>query len=814
MNALRQLLEQLQAGKPLSGDELVALGLVMTMLASAAHLFTMVITRWGDRNTAIKALLGSLLIHSVCFLGLEVFVPPTAAASDTTPELPPEDEITIEALVESDRDVSVPQSGNTAQLDAPSRSEIPLERLDAPTPIFSQPMTPERTADPTESMQVDAEDLTQYESREITEIAPLVDAGVEGRRQVATTDPAAELQTQYEVSQADVMTEQIERLKPRPGRDDSPESSTNLDRPATAPRHDFAVTAADRSPAAEFSASEDAVKLPPRMDSTEVVERPAAPNDNQTLIDSAVTTNPQPRSPPVAAMTFQSRLPRNSRSRPDASPSMRPTRTTDQIARTPLPLSSDYEDVRLGVVSPEFADALVSSAENTALTLPEISRRSGPPPAYRLRGVQNRADAARQFGGTQESEDAVERSLRWLASVQSADGRWDASQFDSGQVKLDENGVDRDYAGRDADTGITALVVLSFLGAGYTHEEGKYALEVDHALEWLIRQQDQDGSLFGNARHYAGMYCHGMATYALAEAWAMQGSMIPGPIVDPLGFTTGWSLSESALSITSALAVSQPLLGVARLPQEFKVRAAGRVAENLRRVSDSDLRSALTRAVNFTIGYQDPTGGGWRYRRGQSGDISMLGWQLMAIKSAELAGIGIPPVVRTRMSTFLDQTAQGAAGGLFGYRRTTSSTGVRFEPPTPTMTAEALFCRQMLGSERESGATREALGFLVRNPPRISQTNYYYWYYASLAMFQQGGPAWTQWNRMIRELLVDTQVVSGQMAGSWAPNDPWGRYGGRLYSTALATLTLEVYYRFLPLYQLGRGNDVTSGSRP
>ena len=37
-------------------------------------------------------------------------------------------------------------------------------------------------------------------------------------------------------------------------------------------------------------------------------------------------------------------------------------------------------------------------------------------------------------------------------------------------------------------------------------------------------------------------------------------------------------------------------------------------------------------------------------------------------------------------------------------------------------------------------------------------------------------------------------------AGSWDPSGPWGRYGGRLYSTAISTLTLEVYYRLLPLY--------------
>ena len=37
---------------------------------------------------------------------------------------------------------------------------------------------------------------------------------------------------------------------------------------------------------------------------------------------------------------------------------------------------------------------------------------------------------------------------------------------------------------------------------------------------------------------------------------------------------------------------------------------------------------------------------------------------------------------------------------------------------------------------------------------------------------------------------------AGCARGSWPPTDQWGAHGGRIYSTALAVLTLEVYYRF------------------
>jgi hypothetical protein len=63
-------------------------------------------------------------------------------------------------------------------------------------------------------------------------------------------------------------------------------------------------------------------------------------------------------------------------------------------------------------------------------------------------------------------------------------------------------------------------------------------------------------------------------------------------------------------------------------------------------------------------------------------------------------------------------------------------------------------------------------------------------------MRQYGGDEWTLWNEQLRDLLVQDQRQDGSFAGSWDPNDPWGRYGGRVYSTALATLCLEVYYRY------------------
>jgi hypothetical protein len=90
--------------------------------------------------------------------------------------------------------------------------------------------------------------------------------------------------------------------------------------------------------------------------------------------------------------------------------------------------------------------------------------------------------------------------------------------------------------------------------------------------------------------------------------------------------------------------------------------------------------------------------------------------------------------------------------------------------------------------------------------PGEKEDNFYYWYYATLAMFQMrgsgdGDASWTRWNTAMKAKLVTSQITTGAERGSWNPTCIWGPYGGRIYSTTLACLSLEVYYRYLPIYQ-------------
>jgi hypothetical protein len=93
--------------------------------------------------------------------------------------------------------------------------------------------------------------------------------------------------------------------------------------------------------------------------------------------------------------------------------------------------------------------------------------------------------------------------------------------------------------------------------------------------------------------------------------------------------------------------------------------------------------------------------------------------------------------------------------------------------------------------------------YLMANLPDEDQRNMYYWYYAAQVMHHMGGQDWDKWNRRMRRILVESQAEKGCATGSWDPaGDAWGSGGGRLMVTSLAALTLEVYYRYLPLYKV------------
>lgn len=339
---------------------------------------------------------------------------------------------------------------------------------------------------------------------------------------------------------------------------------------------------------------------------------------------------------------------------------------------------------------------------------------------YEGRSPEGRQKLLEDEGGTEESEQAVLRGLAWIAAHQHQDGGWRFNHHLSPCRGCRHPGT------AASTTAATSLALLPFLGAGFTHREGKYEQVVNRGLYHLMNRMRLTAA--GGDLQDGTMYGQGLSAIALAEAYAM--------------------------------------------------------------TRDNELRLVGQAALDFIIHAQDVNGGGWRYNPGQPGDMSMHGWQLMALKSGQLGYMDVSPLALKRASRFLELT-QFDGGSRFGY----------LDPKdgTDATTAIGLLCRMYLGARRDHPGLEKGVEWLAKQGP--SAHDMYFNYYATQVMHHWGGKLWQAWNTKLREHLIATQSRTGFEAGSWHFEDKHGEIGGRLYDTALAVMTLEVYYRHLPLYR-------------
>ena len=224
------------------------------------------------------------------------------------------------------------------------------------------------------------------------------------------------------------------------------------------------------------------------------------------------------------------------------------------------------------------------------------------------------------------------------------------------------------------------------------------------------------------------------------------------------------------------------------------------LCEGYAMTQDKQLAAPAQQALNFIMYAQDPVGGGWRYGPRQPGDTSAVGWQIMALKSGYLGFLQVAKPTIHGATKFLD-SAQAEGGAYYGY------TGPGQGPAT---TAVGLLCRMYLGWDHDKPELEKGAKYLASLGPQTG--NMYFSYYASQVLHQYDGPdgdIWQAWNTKMRDALVGSQALEKHETGSWMFKgaDHGFDAGGRLYCTAMAAMTLEIYYRYMPIYTKKSAED-------
>lgn len=293
----------------------------------------------------------------------------------------------------------------------------------------------------------------------------------------------------------------------------------------------------------------------------------------------------------------------------------------------------------------------------------------------------------------------------------------------------------------------TGMSLLPFLAAGQTHKpakDNKYQKNVEAGVAYLLQHQQANGSFKGSS----GMYSHAIATVALCELYGMTGDR-------------------------------------------------------------AKLHATAAKAVSFIVSVQG-NDGSWGYPLSKAdGDTSIVGWQIQALHSGRMCkDILVPNETFVNASKFLDSVSDSSKKSTYGYRDRNS---IR-----PSLTAVGLLSRYYGDKWGPNNPGMAAgVGYLMKNwMPNNERFDMYYYYYATQVAHFYDGPEWQEWNagkngkKGMRDILIDRQVAEGKGAnsGSWDPDTAMiGSHCGRLGTTCLALLTLEVYYRHLPLYKRDTG---------
>jgi Ca-activated chloride channel family protein len=361
----------------------------------------------------------------------------------------------------------------------------------------------------------------------------------------------------------------------------------------------------------------------------------------------------------------------------------------------------------------------------------------------RFGGKRKRVSAG---GGSASTESAVLSGIKWLARHQNADGGWNADGFDSQCTGTKCAGV----SATDTDIESTCLATLTLLGAGYTHastetfESNGKKICLGTTVKDALRWliTNQDSEGCFGPRDGKFMYNHCIATLAMCEGYGVTGSAL--------------------------------------------------------------FKDPAIRAIGYLVNMQNKDGG-WPLAKGGVSDTVTTAWAALAVKSAKIAGLDVKESVAKSAMAFLDSVTleTGEACPTPGAK----------DAKSVLCTSAVLCARIILGADRASEPVKLQAGLIVAAKPEWGKGDHEQWFFAANGLFMFDGPTgkfWKGWNESIKTALVPNERTKkdGCLDGSWdpEPSAEKGKQHGRIRSTALGSLCMEVYYRYdsAPAGRLGK----------
>ncbi|MCH9653177.1 MAG: terpene cyclase/mutase family protein [Planctomycetes bacterium] len=283
-------------------------------------------------------------------------------------------------------------------------------------------------------------------------------------------------------------------------------------------------------------------------------------------------------------------------------------------------------------------------------------------------------------------------------------------------------------------TAATSLAIMAFMAAGYVPEEGPYGDQINKGIDWVLAHQADNGLIVHHKSH-GPMYSHGISTLMLAE-----------------------------------------------------------VAGMLKGEREKKCRAVLTRAIKLIVSAQNVAkdkrnAGGWRYNQtSKDSDLSVTGWQLLALRAAKNIGCDISADHIEKAVAYVRRC------------RGRNNVGFAYQPggaPSATRTGTGILALEICGKHHTRDAL-EAGDYLVQRPINPDEFYYFYGaYYCSIGMFQMGGEYWKKTRAAIIPQLLQMQKHDG----SWLATKGSEKEAGKVYATSLAVLALAVEYQYLPIYQ-------------